>query len=100
LQRIKLKDITLREGVISQKYRLPDGFLEKVIDDKKHPARKLFLWQNGFFGNTSRRSVRLRRDFHAGNSPLFNHPEILDEVGRYVLISPKVAEAYRKLMSS
>ena len=98
LQRIKLQDITLREGFIPQKYRLPDGFLEKVIDDKKHPARKMLLWQNGFFGKKSRRSVRLRRGFHAVNSPLFNHPEILDQVGRYVHIPPKVAEAYRKLM--
>jgi hypothetical protein len=27
---------------------------------------------------------------------LFNHPEILDEAGRYVHIPPKVAEAYKK----
>lgn len=98
LQRIKLQDITLREGFIPQKYQLPGGFLEKVIDDKKHPARKMLLWQNGFFGKKGRRSVRHRGGFRAVNSPLFNHPEILDEVGRYVHIPPKVAEAYRKLM--
>jgi len=98
LQRIKLQDVTLREGFIPQKYQLPNGFLEKVIDDKRHPARKMLLWQNGFFGKKGRRSVRHRGGFLAVNSPLFNHPEILDEVGRYVYIPPKVAEAYRKLM--
>ncbi len=98
LKRVKLQDVTLREGFIPQKYQLPDGFLEKVINDKKHPAREMLLWQNGFFGKKGRRSVRHRGGFRAVNSPLFNHPEILDEVGRYVHIPPKVAEAYRKLM--
>jgi len=98
LQRIKLQDITLREGFIPQKYHLPNGFLEKVFDDKKHPARKMLLWQNGFFGKKGRRSVHHQGGFLAVNSPLFNHPEILDEVGRYVHIPQKVAAAYRKLM--
>jgi len=97
VQRVKLQDITLREGFIPQKYQLPDGFLEKIIDDKKHPARKMLLWQNGFFGKKSRRSVRVRRGFHAVNSPLFNHPEILDEVNRYVHIPKDIATAYREM---
>ncbi len=98
LKRVKLQDVTLREGFIPQKYQLLDGFLEKIINDKKHPAREMLLWQNGFFGKKGRRSVRHRGGFRAVNSPLFNHPEILDEVGRYVHIPPKVAEAYRKLI--
>jgi hypothetical protein len=97
VQRVKLQDVTLRECLIPQKYQLPDGFLEKIIDDKKHPARKMLLWQNGFFGKKSRRSVRVRRGFHAVNSPLFNHPEILDEVNRYVHIPKDIAKAYREL---
>jgi len=98
MQRVKLQDLALSEGLIPQKYRLPDGLLEKVIDNSRHPGREMLLWQNGFFGKKGRRSVRHRGGFHAVNSPLFNHPKVLDEVGRYVHIPQKVAEAYRKLM--
>lgn len=96
VQRIKLEDIILREGFIPQKYQLPGGFLEKVIDDKKHPARNMLLWQNGFFGKKSRRSVRVRRGFQAVNLPLFNYPEILGEVNKYVHIPKDIAKAYRE----
>lgn len=100
MQRVKLQDIALREGLIPQKYRLPDGLLEKLIDDGKHPGRETLLWQNGFLGRKSRRTVRHRRGFHAVNSPLFNHPEILDEVNKYVHIPKNVAEAYREMSSN
>ncbi len=97
MQRVKLHDIALCEGLIPEKYRLSGGLLEKVIDNLRHPGREMLLWQNGFSGKKARRLVRHRGGFRAVNSPLFNHPEILDEVCRYVHIPSKVAEAYRKL---
>jgi hypothetical protein len=97
MQRVALENIELREGFMPQKYNLPNGLLEKIIDDEKHPARKSLLWQNGFFGKKARRKVRLQRRFYAANAPLFLHPEILDEVKKYVFIPKAVAKAYEQL---
>ena len=97
MHRVILEDIKLREGSIPQKYYLPNGLLEKVIDDEKHPAREILLWQNGFFGKKQRRKVRLRRRFYAANAPLFLHPELLDEVVKYVYLPKDVVGAYREM---
>ncbi len=98
LRRILMQDIVLLEGQIPQKYRLAHGVLEKIIDNGKHPARQALLWQNGFFGRRNRRRVRHRGGFRAVNSPLFNHPEILGKLERYVHLPKKLKEAYKNLM--
>jgi hypothetical protein len=77
--------------------RIEGGYLEKMLDKPKHPAREPLLWQNGFFGRRRRRTVRLKGGFHATNSPLFVNPHILDEVLKYVFLPKDVKAAYRKL---
>jgi HEPN domain-containing protein len=74
-----------------------DGELEKIIADRKRAAREALLWQNAYFGTRARKMVRLVRHLHGSNSPLFLHPEILDEVQQYVLIPKAVEAAYREL---
>ncbi|MCG7201193.1 HEPN domain-containing protein [Marinobacter pelagius] len=79
-----------------QKFRIAGGLLEKIIDQQKHPSRSALVWQNLFFGKVVRRQVRMPTAFHAVNAPLYLHPEILDEVLKYVFLPDKVAEAYRE----
>lgn len=64
----------LRDGFPAPRVRLPGGYLEKIIDDPKNPAREPLLWQNGFFGKRARRWVRVSGWIRATNSPLYLHP--------------------------
>lgn len=91
------RNMNLRQGVVPPKIRLTGGYLEKVMDDKKHPAREPLLWQNAFFGRRTRRLVRVPGGFHVTNSPLSLHPEILDELVKYVYLPKDIDEGYRAL---
>lgn len=73
------------------------GLLESIIANRKHSARGPLLWQNGFFGVRARKTVRMRGHMNAVNAPLSLHPEILDEVQRYVFIPRDIAQAYSEL---
>lgn len=73
-----------------------DGTLEKIIDDRTNPARKSLIWNNLYFGPSQRKKIKLRPDWEAGNSPLFLHPEIIDEVLKYVFIPKNIADGARE----
>lgn len=75
---------------------IQNGWLESILEDKKHPARKSLVWQNLYFGNSKRQQVKLDGFVEAGNSPLYMHPEILDEVLKYTYIPKRVADEWRK----
>lgn len=85
----------LRDGFPAPMVRIPGGYLERIIDEKENAARGPLLWQNAFFGNRARRTVRLKGWFKASNSPLYLHPEILDEVLKYVFLPKEVIAGYR-----
>lgn len=89
------RHIILTDGQPAPKVRLVGGFLEQVIDDKKNPAREPLLWQNAFWGARSRRRVTVHTWWKAKNSPLFLHPEILDEILKYVFLPKEVVSGYR-----
>jgi hypothetical protein len=72
------------------------GILEQIIEKKDHPAREALVWNNLFFGSSRRRRVKIRPDWEAGNSPFFIHPEIIDEVVKYVYIPKDIAEGVRQ----
>ncbi|WP_431477794.1 HEPN domain-containing protein [Massilia eburnea] len=72
------------------------GVLERIIEKKDHPARDALIWNNLYFGSSRRKRVKMRPDFEAGNSPFFLHPEIIDEVLKYVFIPKKIAEGVRQ----
>src|ERR1035437_4467358 len=78
------------------KVRLEGGHLEKIVDNVKDPAREPLLWQDAFFGKRTRRRVWVGLGFQATNSPLILHPEILDEVTKYVFLPKDVQAAYRE----
>jgi hypothetical protein len=85
----------LVDGVATPLVQLAGGYLEKIISAKRTSARTALLWQNAFFGIRRRKTVRLAKWFSATNSPLYLHPELLDEVLKYVFLPKDVIAAYR-----
>ena len=72
------------------------GILEKIIEKRDHPARDALIWNNLFFGPSRRKHVKMRSSWESGNSPFFMHPEIIDEVVKYVYIPKGIAEGVRQ----
>ena len=77
-------------------FRISQGYLEKVLDDKNHPAREPLLWQNAFYGIRKRRFVKAKHHMKGANSPLFLYPDMLDELLKYVHIPKKLQIKYRQ----
>lgn len=78
------------------RFRLQDGFLEKVLEDPKHPSRPALLWQNASYGVRARKTVRVKNHLHAQNPYLYLNPEMLEELLKYVYIPKKLKNAYRE----
>jgi len=77
------------------RFTIIGGRLESIIANRDHPSREPLLWQNAFFGCKPRKTVTQRIRMESGNSPLSLHPEILDEVLKYVWLPKDVIHAYR-----
>ncbi len=75
------------------------GWLEGIIKDREHPARRPLLWKNLFFGLSKRKTVKMHGYEEAGNSPLYMHPEILDDVLKYVYMPSRIAKEWREELS-
>jgi hypothetical protein len=75
----------------------PGGYLERIMADKKHPARGALLWKNMFFGSRARKGILWQTNINAGNAPLTLHPHIVDEVRKYVYLPKYVVTAYQEL---
>jgi hypothetical protein len=89
------RKLALQNGVTPPKFRIPGGFLEKVLDDPANSARQPLLWRNAFVGAKSRRRVRIDKWMKMTNSPLYLNPQIVDEVLKYVHLPKYIAEGYR-----
>jgi len=87
--------IILRQGITAPKYRLEGGYLEKVMDDTRDPAREPLLWNNAFFGKRQRRKISMKTWFKAANAPLYHNPQILSEILKYVHLPKDLINAYR-----
>jgi hypothetical protein len=92
----KATSATLVEGKWAPRVSIVGGHLEGVLKNRTNPARPLLLWHNGYFGR-GRRTVTVRGGFRSVNSPLFNWPDLLDEVLQYIYLPKDVAHAYREL---
>lgn len=78
-----------------QEFSINGGHLEMVLAKRDHPSRSALIWHNLYFGNSRRKSVKHRGMSSSGNSPLSLHPEILDEVRKYVFLPKDVVTAYK-----
>lgn len=97
---LELKAIEQSENKPPQQFHLTGGMIESILKNKKHPARSALIWQNLCFGIALRKTVQMPHMFHATNSPLSLHPEILDEVLNYVFLPKDVIDAYRTKLTS
>jgi len=79
-------------------FQLQGGLLEKILTNRKHPARSALVWQNHYFSSRSRKRVRVG-GLHAENSPLWLYPEMLDEVCKYAYLPKPVIIAYREQLA-
>ena len=78
-----------------QEFSIIGGHLEHILARRDHPSRGALIWHNVYFGSGRRKTVRHRRTSASGSSPLSLHPEILDEVLKYVFLPKDVVSAYR-----
>jgi hypothetical protein len=79
---------------------IENGLLEQVLKKSDHPARTALVWKNLYFGGSQRRTVKLHGWIEAGNAPLYLHPEILDDVLKYVFMPKRVEQAWRQELAS
>lgn len=91
----ELKKNERAESRPPQEFSIVGGHLEKVLAKSDHPSRPALIWHNMYFGSGKRTSVKHRKMSMSGRSPLSLHPEILDEVLKYVFLPKDVVAAYR-----
>lgn len=91
-----LSDLAGSNSEPRHKFRLQGGLLEKVLDERNHPSRSALLWHNPCFGVRKRASVRAKNHLSGQNSLLYLHPEMLDELVKYVFIPSKLVGGYRQ----
>jgi hypothetical protein len=96
----ELEHIERAESQAFQQFRIVGGKLEAIIANKADPARAPLVWQNGFYGSSRRKSVRVPIHSYSENSPLFLHPQIMDHVLEYIFIPPDVVKAYSELATN
>lgn len=78
-----------------QEFSIIGGHLEHILSKRDHPSRSALIWHNFYFGSGHRKTIGHRHMSTSGNSPLSLHPEILDEVLKYVFLPNDVVTAYR-----
>lgn len=82
------------------KFRLPNGYLERVLKDTKHPARPALVWNNAFFAERKRMTIRARQYLNAENAPLYLFPHMLDQILEYVFVPNRLANVYRQHLAN
>jgi HEPN domain-containing protein len=92
---LDFRKLKLVKGQVAPKYRLETELLEKIYDDKHHPARPGLVWNNAFIGGRSRKIVRMRGWMDMVNAPLDMHPEIMDELLKYVHLPSSLVKQWR-----
>lgn len=70
------------------------GVIERESDPKS-PAYKALTWKNLYFGSPKRKSVTYALKSTSHNSPLFRHPEIIDDLKKFVYV-PDSAEILKR----
>jgi hypothetical protein len=71
-----------------------NGLLGTILSKRDHPARSMLIWKNLFFNRHNRNTIKWRSRTHSVNSPLSLHPELLNEVRKYVWLPKEVTKAY------
>ncbi|MBU0801257.1 MAG: hypothetical protein KKA05_09675 [Alphaproteobacteria bacterium] len=97
VRRMTLQSIKDRHDKPRKSGHILTGNLEKILRDKKHPARSALVWQNAFYSDRTRKVIRLRGLSHGENAPLFLSPELLKYIERLVYVSKDSKAGYAQL---
>jgi len=81
-------------------FQIHGGLLEDIISRQKHPAREPLLWQNAFFGRRHRQTIKVVDQMQITNAPLWLHPEMLDELVKYVFLPKDLIRGYREHLAN
>lgn len=90
-----LTDLAKSDAEPRYKFRVHGGFIEEVLKNSKHPSRPALLWNNATYASRKRATVRVRDHMMGGNPHLYNYPEMLDELLKFVSLPGKLEQAYR-----
>jgi hypothetical protein len=96
LLNLNLEKIKNSEQLRPHKFNLISGQLEKIIANKKHPARKWLIKDNFFFGTRGRKSINVPNYMQSANPPLMLSPQIIEEIFDLGYMPNQIVEAYRK----
>lgn len=77
-----------------ERIRLNGGVLERILNDKEHPARKALIYQNAFFSTRKRSTISIRQNITAYNSVFFENPELFKLAKDHIRIEGEVCKAY------
>lgn len=91
-----LEELRLSSSSPRHTFRIPGGYLEKVLADPKHPARDALVWHNPSYGVRNRKTVKVRNVMQGFNAPLYLFPDMLDELLKYVFIPTGHQNAWRE----
>jgi len=81
---------SLKETKRPHKFRLTGGYLEKVLEKKKHLQKDSLIWQNLYYGNKYKSQVRIPRQMNAINPTHILHPEHIKHYEKLFQIPPKI----------
>jgi hypothetical protein len=76
---------------------LEGGKLERILQDRNHPAHGPLVWKNLMYSLSKRNSVKFRSGFQAVNSPLWLNPELAQEAAKWMYIPPRIVSAANDL---
>lgn len=77
------------------KYSLFNGYLERVLSDKRSTLRKQLVWKNFYFGSYKKNIVKkYRRQSSSANPTHYLHPEVFPELDKLVKFSKPVRDYF------
>jgi hypothetical protein len=83
------------------RFRIPSGFLEAIVDGKSTRCREDLLWCNLYFGKKSRRSVKPGRLRSASAWPTHScSPDYFQVLRDLVKFEPQVIRHFEQMQSS
>jgi hypothetical protein len=100
------KEVSMLESELSRiegassdyrKFRWFSGEIEKIIANRKHPARPWLIWKNFYFGLRLRKTIKLADWFRGVNAPLALHNNLFDEVRKYVFLPKSMVDEFEAL---
>ncbi|WP_417527770.1 HEPN domain-containing protein [Marinomonas shanghaiensis] len=79
-------------------FKLVGGHLEKVLSTRQHPQRSSLIWQNCFYSLKKRNTLTFPGRMNAINPPQILHPEIFEELSKYIKFNKAEKTAFSELL--